>query len=82
MATGAAFFADTDLSHIQTDIDVYKRQTQYSLTLILELEGEQKVYYYTTILWNDDVHISEILEFATEDVYKRQEICSKRTPSY
>lgn len=40
--------------------------TQYSLTLILELEGEQKVYYYTTILWNDDVHISEILEFATD----------------
>ena len=33
---------------------------------ILELEGEQKVYYYTTILWNDDVHISEILEFATD----------------
>ena len=46
--------------------DLIGTNTQYSLTLILELEGEQKVYYYTTILWNDDVHISEILEFATD----------------
>ena len=46
--------------------DLIDTNTQYSLTLILELEGEQKVYYYTTILWNDDAHISEILEFATD----------------
>ena len=46
--------------------DLIDTTTQYSLTLILELEGEQKVYYCTTILWNDDVHISEILEFATD----------------
>ena len=46
--------------------DLIDTNTQYSLTLILELEGEQKVYYYTTILWNDDVRISEILEFATD----------------
>lgn len=46
--------------------DLIDTNTQYSLTLILELEGEQKVYYYTTILWDDDVHISEILEFATD----------------
>lgn len=46
--------------------DLIDTNTQYSLSLILELEGEQKVYYYTTILWNDDVHISEILEFATD----------------
>ena len=46
--------------------DLIDTNTQYSLTLILELEGEQRVYYYTTILWNDDVHISEILEFATD----------------
>ena len=46
--------------------DLIDTNTQYSLTLILELEGEQKVYYHTTILWNDDVHISEILEFATD----------------
>ena len=46
--------------------DLIDTNTQYSLTLILELEGEKKVYYYTTILWNDDVHISEILEFATD----------------
>lgn len=46
--------------------DLIDTNTQYSLTLILELEGEQKVYYYTTILWNDNVHISEILEFATD----------------
>lgn len=46
--------------------DLIDTNTQYSLTLILELEGEQKVYYYTTILWNDDVHISKILEFATD----------------
>lgn len=46
--------------------DLIDINTQYSLTLILELEGEQKVYYYTTILWNDDLHIAEILEFATD----------------
>lgn len=46
--------------------DLIDTNTQYSLTLILELEGEQKVYYYTTILWDEDVHISEILEFATD----------------
>ena len=46
--------------------DLINTNTQYSLTLILELEGEQKVYYYTTILWNDDLHIAEILEFATD----------------
>ena len=38
--------------------DLIDTNTQYSLTLILELEGEQKVYYYTTILWNDDLHIA------------------------
>lgn len=46
--------------------DLIDTNTPYSLTLILELEGEQKVYYYTTILWNDDLHIAEILEFATD----------------
>lgn len=46
--------------------DLIDTNTQYSLTLILELEGEQKVYYYTTILWNDDLHIAEILEFASD----------------
>lgn len=46
--------------------DLIDTNTQYSLTLILELEEEQKVYYYTTILWNDDLHIAEILEFATD----------------
>ena len=46
--------------------DLIDTNTQYSLTVILELEGEQKVYYYTTILWNDDLHIAEILEFASD----------------
>lgn len=46
--------------------DLIETNTQYSLTLILELEGEQEVYYYTTVLWNDDLHIAEILEFASD----------------
>ena len=46
--------------------DLIDTNTQYSLTLVLELEGEQEVYYYTTVLWNDDTHIAEILEFATD----------------
>lgn len=46
--------------------DLIETNTQYSLTLILELEGEKEVYYYTTVLWNDDLHIAEILEFASD----------------
>lgn len=46
--------------------DLIETNTQYSLTLILELDGEQEVYYYTTVLWNDDLHIAEILEFASD----------------
>lgn len=46
--------------------DLIDEYTEYNLTLILELEDEQKVYYNTRIIMAEDYHTLEKVTFARE----------------
>lgn len=50
--------------------DLIEEDTEYSLTLILELKGSQRVYYYTRVIWSDQLHVDEKLTFV-KDFHER-----------
>lgn len=55
--------------------DLIEKDTEYSLTLILELENEQKVYYYSRIIWSEQMYAAEKLTFVKdfhEKLYNRE----------
>ncbi len=55
--------------------DLIEKDTEYSLCIILELEGQQKAYYYTRVIWSDNLHVAEKLEFVMdfhEKLYNRE----------
>lgn len=39
---------------------------EYSLALILELEGSREVYYYTKVVWSDALHAEEKLAYVVD----------------
>ncbi len=56
--------------------DLIDRETEYALALILELDDSQSVYYYTRVIWSEDLHLEEKLEFVQdfhEKLYDREE---------
>lgn len=46
--------------------DLIEPDTQYSLAIILELEDAQKVYYYTRVVWGDNLYDLEKLAFVKD----------------
>lgn len=67
----------TDFQVIQEKIsvcislkDLIEREKEYALVIVLELDGEQEVRYYTRIIWSDSLHAVEKLSFV-EDFHKR-----------
>lgn len=55
--------------------DLIEKDTEYSLTLILELENGEKAYYYTRIIWSDRMYATEKLAFVEdfhEKLYNRE----------
>lgn len=55
--------------------DLIERDTEYSLTILLELEGESQVYYYTRVIWSDKLHEAEKLDYCIdfhERLYDRE----------
>ncbi len=50
--------------------DLIDSDVEYSLVIILELDGSRPVYYYTRAIWSDSLHAAEKLEFC-RDFHKR-----------
>ena len=43
--------------------DLIEKDTEYSLCIILEMDGQEKAYYYTRVIWSDKLYVTEKLEF-------------------
>lgn len=55
--------------------DLIERDTEYSLAIVLELEGAMKIRYYTRVIWSDTLHLSEKMDFVMdfhEKLYDRE----------
>lgn len=50
--------------------DLIDSDVEYSLVIILELDGSRPVYYYTRVIWSDSLHAAEKLDFC-RDFHKR-----------
>lgn len=50
--------------------DLIDSDVEYSLVIILELDGSRPVYYYTRAIWSDSLHAAEKLELC-RDFHKR-----------
>lgn len=50
--------------------DLIDSDVEYSLVIILELDGSRPVYYYTRAIWSDSLHAAEKLDFC-RDFHKR-----------
>lgn len=46
--------------------DLIEPDTEYSLTIILELDETREIYYYTKVIWSDSLHTEEKLEYVTD----------------
>ena len=58
---------------IKADItlkDLIEAETEYSLALILEMDHEEKAYYYTRVIWSDQMYVKEKMEFV-QDFHNR-----------
>lgn len=55
--------------------DLIERDTEYSLTILLTLNGEKQISYYTKVIWSDSLHVEEKLDFCRdfhERLYDRE----------
>lgn len=50
--------------------DLLERDTEYTLVLILTLDESQQVYYYTRVIWGENLHADEKLAFV-KDFHER-----------
>ena len=46
--------------------DLIDSDVEYSLVIILELDGSRPVYYYTRAIWSDSLHAAEKLNFCRD----------------
>lgn len=46
--------------------DLIEKDTDYSLAFVLELDGEQNVYYYTRAVWSDTLYAQEKLAYVLD----------------
>lgn len=46
--------------------DLIEKDIEYSLAIVLELDGEEKVRYYTRVVWSDSLHLTEKLAFVMD----------------
>lgn len=55
--------------------DLIEPDTEYSLTVILQLDGDTSVYYYTKAVWSEKLHLQEKMEYVLdfhERLYDRE----------
>ncbi|MGN0402978.1 MAG: hypothetical protein ACI4HQ_12080 [Acetatifactor sp.] len=61
------YVVDKDtLSGILSLKDLIEQNTEYSLSLILELDGSEKIYYYTRVIWSESYHAEEKLAYVLD----------------
>lgn len=46
--------------------DLIEKDTDYSLTLCLQLAGGREVYYYTRVIWSDNLYAREKLDYVID----------------
>lgn len=55
--------------------DLIERDMQYSLTILLDLDGGSRVSYYTKVIWSDALYLTEKLDYVLdfhERLYDRE----------
>lgn len=55
--------------HITGDIvlkDLIEKDTEYALVIVLHLDGDTLIRYYTRVLWSDGTHVQEKLAFVSD----------------
>lgn len=77
---GSRLIESTSLEHYEAEDDeirgeialkdLIEKDTEYSLTVLLELDGSRTVAYYTRVIWSDKLHVAEKLEYVL-DFHKR-----------
>lgn len=63
----------TDLEYTKTGVrgtitlkDLIDRDTEYSLAIILTLDEEQEICYYTRVIWSDNLYLAEKMDFVKD----------------
>lgn len=46
--------------------DLIERDTEYSLAIVLELDGKEEVRYYTRVVWSENLYFAEKLAYVTD----------------
>lgn len=75
-ADGSRLIENTEITDYQTQgdriegsialKDLIEKDTDYSLTILLELNGSSNVYYYTKVVWSDSLNAMEKLEYVLD----------------
>ena len=73
---GSRLIEDTELTEYETEgnrirgnialKDLIERDTDYSLAIVLELDGTSRIYYYTKVIWSDNLNTKEKLEYVLD----------------
>ncbi len=84
-ADGSRLIEDTIVKELKTEgerirgnlalKDLIERDTEYSLKIVLDLEGERQAAYYTRVIWSSDLHVQEKMDFCRdfhERLYDRE----------
>lgn len=46
--------------------DLIEKDTEYSLAIVLELDGTEEVHYYTRVIWSEDLYFAEKLAYVMD----------------
>lgn len=46
--------------------DLIDKDTEYSLAILLTLDGEQEIRYYTRVVWSDNLYLAEKMDFVRD----------------
>ncbi len=75
-ADGSRLVEDTEITdYVETEgqisghialKDLIERDTEYLLTVLLSLEGDRQVSYYTRVIWSDSLHVEEKIAFCLD----------------
>lgn len=75
-ADGSRLIENTQLKEFQVDgnkisgvialKDLIERNTEYSLTILLDLEKDRQAAYYTRVIWSDELYLREKLDYVMD----------------
>lgn len=46
--------------------DLIEQDTEYSLAIVLQLDHDTRIYYYTRIIWSEGLHLQEKMDFVMD----------------